>query len=173
MGLGCVERSGNQIYYIGHELVRVKPTKGDSLSVRLQRVYGAVHNAIQIWRPEFVAIESVFVSRNAMSALKLGQARGAAIAASAMCGHNVHEYSPREIKLNVTGSGAAAKTQIEHMVRLLLGATMPKEALRHDVTDAIAIAICHAQHRPSNDKFSNLERAYDRKTQRKASTPRH
>ncbi len=173
MGLGCVERNGSQLTYVSHELVAVKPKSGDSLSVRLQRVYGAVHNAIQVWQPDAFAIESVFVSRNAMSALKLGQARGAAIAAAAMCGLEVNEYSPREVKQNITGNGSATKDQVEYMVRLLLGPSLTQSKFRHDVTDALAVAICHAQHRRSNDKFPSLERAYDRTSQRNPGIPRH
>ncbi len=172
MGLGCVDRDGNQIKFVGHELVKVKPSKDDSISVRMQRVYAAVHNAIQIWQPDSVAIESVFVSKNAMSALKLGQARGVAIAAAAMCGRSVFEYSPKEVKQNVTGSGSASKEQVEHMVRLLLGPSLSSDALRHDVTDALAVSICHAQHRQSNDKFFSLGREHDRSTKRKPGSPR-
>lgn len=173
MGMGCVERKGNQLTYIGHELVVVKPKQDDSLSIRMQRIYASIHNAIQLWQPNAFAIESVFVSRNAMSALKLGQARGVAIAAAAMCGIHANEFSPREIKQTVTGNGAATKEQVEHMVRLLLGPSLTQGKLRHDVTDALAVAICHAQHRQSNDKFFSLERNYDRTSKRNSSTPRH
>lgn len=172
MGLGVVERKGNSLLYLGHELVRVKQVGEDSVSLRMQRIYAAVHNMIQTWQPHAVAVESVFVAKNALSALKLGQARGAAIASAAMCGYVVCEYSPRAIKQTVTGNGAADKIQVEHMVRLLLGASLGLVSLRHDVTDALAIAICHAQHSQTNDRFMGQRQEHDRKTKRNTSLRR-
>ena len=89
-----------------------------------------------------MGIENVFMHRNADSALKLGQARGAAICAGYMAGLEIAEYAPREIKQAIVGSGAATKEQVQHMVKQLLGF---RGELQMDESDGLAIAICHAQ----------------------------
>jgi crossover junction endodeoxyribonuclease RuvC len=94
------------------------------------------------YRPDEICIERVFMHRNADSALKLGHARAAALCGTFTHAAPVHEYAPREIKLAVTGSGAAEKEQVAHMVRRLLSL---KGALAADAADALAVAICHAQ----------------------------
>ncbi len=91
----------------------------------------------------------MFVARNADSALKLGQARGAAICAAHQAGLEVAEYAPREIKQAVVGTGAASKVQVQHMVRRLLGL---RQVLAADEADGLAIAICHAQFYATRDK---------------------
>jgi crossover junction endodeoxyribonuclease RuvC len=96
------------------------------------------------YRPDAVVIESVFVHRNAMSALKLGQARSAALCATFAFEIDVYEYAPREIKQAVVGSGAATKAQVQHMVAALLslqGEPSP------DAADALAAALCHGHRR--------------------------
>lgn len=147
MGLGCVEKRGSRLVAIGHRIIIVKPKQEPSWAERLRTVFSAVGQAIADWNPEVAAIESVFLHKNASSALKLGQARGAAIAAIAMRGLELHEYSPREVKRGVTTSGGADKQQVEKMVCLLLGASLKDlgELPTADAADALAVAICHSQ----------------------------
>jgi crossover junction endodeoxyribonuclease RuvC len=118
-------------------------TAGGPLADRLRIIYAKVSELIELHRPQEIAVERVFLSKNADSALKLGQARGAAIAAvPAMLG--VHEYAPRAIKLAVVGVGGAEKTQVAHMVKQLLAIDL---RLTADAADALAVAICHAHSR--------------------------
>ena len=93
-------------------------------------------------RPLQMGIENVFMARNPDSALKLGQARGAAICAAHQAGLEIAEYAPREIKQALVGTGAANKEQVQHMVKRLLGI---QQELQADEADGLAIAICHAQ----------------------------
>jgi crossover junction endodeoxyribonuclease RuvC len=118
-------------------------TAGGPLADRLRTIHAKVSALIELHRPQEIAVERVFMSKNADSALKLGQARGAALAAvpSAL---GVHEYAPRAIKLAVVGVGGAEKTQVAHMVRQLLAIEM---RLAADAADALAVAICHANTR--------------------------
>jgi crossover junction endodeoxyribonuclease RuvC len=118
-------------------------TSGGPLADRLRIIHAKVVELIATHRPQEIAVERVFLSKNADSALKLGQARGAALAAvPAMLG--VHEYAPRAIKLAVVGVGGAEKAQVQHMVRHLLAIEMKLAA---DAADALAVAICHAHSR--------------------------
>ena len=122
----------------------VKLNKKDSTSMRLAQVYAELSALMVLWQPEMVAIEEVFFSANAKSALKLGQVRGVAMLAAAICGLTVAEYAPLSIKSAVTGYGLAAKEQVQFMVaRLLELDEAPKPA---DAADALAIAICHIHH---------------------------
>jgi crossover junction endodeoxyribonuclease RuvC len=111
---------------------------------RLRRIFDAVVVLIETHRPDEIAIERVFVHRNPDSALKLGQARGAAICAALALGASAHEYAPRAIKLAVSGYGAADKAQVAQMVTALLGLPRRPSA---DAADALAVALCHAQTR--------------------------
>jgi crossover junction endodeoxyribonuclease RuvC len=114
------------------------------LASRLRHVFSHVAGLVDEHRPDEVAVERVFMHANPDSALKLGQARGAALCAAVGGGAAVFEYTPREVKLTVTGTGAADKDQVQHMVKALLGLT---GRLGADASDALAIALCHAQHR--------------------------
>ena len=111
---------------------------------RLRRIFDAVVVLIEAHRPDEIAIERVFVHRNPDSALKLGQARGAAICAALALGASAYEYAPRAIKLAVSGYGAAEKAQVAQMVTVLLGLARRPAA---DAADALAVALCHAQAR--------------------------
>jgi crossover junction endodeoxyribonuclease RuvC len=147
LGLACVEAKGNNLRCIGHAAVHVSADTEKNWSERLKNIFLAVQSKIELWQPEVVSVEEVFFAKNAQSALKLGQARGAAIAAAAVVNLPIHEYAPTLIKQSLTSSGRADKNQVESMVRLILGASLKQigEPTRHDATDALAIAICHAQ----------------------------
>ena len=117
---------------------------GADLMVRLRRIFEGVAALVAEHRPDEIAVERVFVHRNPDSALKLGQARGAALCAALAHGAAAHEYAPRAIKLAVSGYGAAEKNQVAQMVRVLLQLTTQPGA---DAADALAVALCHAQTR--------------------------
>jgi crossover junction endodeoxyribonuclease RuvC len=118
-------------------------TSGGPLADRLRIIHARVVELITLHAPHEVAVERVFLSKNADSALKLGQARGAALAAVPVS-LGVHEYAPRAIKLAVVGVGGAEKTQVAHMVKQLLRVDLKLAA---DAADALAVAICHAHTR--------------------------
>lgn len=139
-GFGVIERSGGRLIAVAHGVLRLPRDR--VLSERLALLYAAILDVIQEHRPDQIAVEQVFVAVNPRSALVLGQARGAVLAATAACGMAVSEYAPRAVKQSVVGVGSAAKNQVQVMVQRLLGL----EALpATDAADALAIAICHAQ----------------------------
>jgi len=117
-----------------------------SFPLRLKRIFDELGEIIAAHRPDECGIERVFMARNADSALKLGQARGAAICAVVSQGIVVHEYAATEVKQAVVGSGRGDKTQVQHMIGVLLGL---KEPLQADAADALAIAVTHAHTRAS------------------------
>src|SRR5580692_9452903 len=122
----------------------IRLNKKDKIPQRLAQVYTELTALMALHQPEIVAIEEVFFSANAKSALKLGQVRGVAMLAAANCGLAVAEYAPLTIKSSVVGYGLAAKEQVQFMVcRLLDLEVAPKPA---DAADALAIAICHIHH---------------------------
>lgn len=118
---------------------------------RLARIFDGLRAVIERWSPEEMAVEDVFVSRNVASAMKLGQARGAAICAGAAAGLTIAEYSPAGIKQAIVGRGAADKRQVQHMVRVLLNL---REDLQVDAADAAAVALCHLHHRQTAGRMA-------------------
>lgn len=108
---------------------------------RLGRIFEGVREVVAEYRPEEVAVEAVFFSRNPAAALKLGQARGAALCAVLAAGAPVFEYAPRAVKQALVGGGGADKVQVEHMVRVILHLD---GELAEDQADALAVAVCHA-----------------------------
>lgn len=142
-GYGILEVRGNQLVCLTNGCIK---TRHDTLAQRLRDIHLGLHDLIENYSPQELAIESVFVHRNADSALKLGQARGTAIACAALLSLPVSEYSPAEIKKSVVGRGNAAKEQVQHMVSAILGL---HKSLQADAADALAVAICHAHNRSS------------------------
>lgn len=140
-GYGLIETDGARNFHLAHGHIRVK---GDNFAEKLGHIHAALGEVIIQWQPHEVAIEQVFLSNNAMSALKLGQARGAAITAAVSRQLSVSEYAPRLVKKVVTGSGSADKQQVQTMVRSILQIV---NALQVDAADGLAIAICHAHSR--------------------------
>ncbi len=138
-GFGLIDNHASRIEYVASGNIRVS---GDSLPQRLGCIFNEIESVIQKHRPEQMSIENVFMARNPDSALKLGQARGAAICAAYQAGLEIAEYAPREIKQAIVGTGAANKEQVQHMVKRLLGI---RQDLQADEADGLAIAICHAQ----------------------------
>ncbi len=140
-GYGIIESDGARSVYMHHGHIRVK---GENFAQRLGHIHTELNNIIEQWQPHEVAIEQVFLSNNPMSALKLGQARGAAITAVVSHDIPVSEYAARSVKQVVTGSGGADKSQVQTMVKALLGLNRPVQI---DAADGLAIAICHAHSR--------------------------
>ena len=140
-GYGVVEYANSHFNYVASGCI--KTSKGE-FAVRLGEIYSALDRLISQYQPEVVAIEEVFVARSVSSALKLGQARGAAIAAVAAHELPVAEYAARKVKQTLTGVGSAQKEQVAHMVKVLLGLSSdPAE----DAADALALAICYVNSR--------------------------
>jgi len=137
-GFGVVERHGGRVVYVASGCIRAG---SGAFAGRLKTIYDGLHQVVTEYCPAEVALERVFMHRNPDSALKLGQARGAAICAVVVQGLEINEYTPAEIKQAVVGRGAAEKGQIQHMVRALLELSAVPQA---DAADALAIALCHA-----------------------------
>ena len=137
-GYGLVRARGNMLEYVGSGLIKMK---SQPLAQRLQTIFTDINDLIEENRPDLAAVEEVFMGKNASSALKLGQARGAAIVACMANGLEVHEYSARKVKQAIVGKGGADKKQVQQMVKSVLGLSrVPPE----DAADALAVAVCHA-----------------------------
>ena len=137
-GYGIIELNAGRSIWLNSGCIRVQ---GDSLAEKLCIISEGLNSLLDEFQPDEMAIEKVFVSKNVDSALKLGQARGAAISTVALRKIPVSEYTPTQIKKAVVGKGNAAKTQVQHMVVNLLGLS---RAPQEDAADALAIALCHA-----------------------------
>jgi crossover junction endodeoxyribonuclease RuvC len=142
-GFGIIEFHGGRSRYITSGVIRLPPAV---LPERLRIIHESVTELVDLHCPQELAIEQVFMARSAGSALKLGQARGAAIVACVARAMAVSEYSARQIKQSVVGTGAADKGQVQHMVKVLL--KLPGEP-QEDAADALAAALCHAHTRQS------------------------
>ena len=143
-GYGCVETDGRR-----HRLVvcgAITAPAADPFPQRLARIHRELAALLTTCHPDAVAIENVFHSNNARSALKLGHARGVAMLAAVEAGCVVVEYTPAEIKRAVVGYGRAEKHQVQQMIKLLLGLDEPPSP--HDAADALAVAICHLHSMP-------------------------
>jgi crossover junction endodeoxyribonuclease RuvC len=139
-GFGIIDCEGNEHTHIAHGCIAAE---GAAVATRLRAIFEGVDRLIATYQPHEIAIERVFVNRNVDSAMKLGQARGAALCA-VPGGTAVFEYAPRSIKLAVVGSGGAEKSQVAHMMQVLLRlAAVPGP----DAGDALAVAVCHAHTR--------------------------
>jgi len=146
----AVVETGARVTYVVSGSIR---TRGGSLTERLQEIFAGVDRLSNDYRPDEVAIERIFMHRNADSALKLGQARGAALSGTFAVRPRVFEYAPREVKLAVVGTGGAQKEQVQLMVRRLLNLSGPLGA---DAADALAIALCHANSRNLSSQLRGL-----------------
>ena len=140
-GYGLIESSGNRIRFL--ECGTIK-TGGGPLPPRLKIIFNDIREVVQHWSPDEMAIENVFLARNPDSALKLGQARGAAICAVMVDDITVAEYTANQVKQAIVGKGHATKTQVQHMIKILLNLSETPQA---DAADALAIALCHANTR--------------------------
>lgn len=140
-GWGVIDTDGNALSHVANGVIR--PSHDASLADRLAELYHGLIEVIDTHRPDEAAVEETFVSRNAVSTLKLGQARGVVLLAPAGAGLAVAEYPANVVKKSIVGAGHAAKQQIGAMVRVLLPACA---VATPDAADALAVAICHAHH---------------------------
>ena len=138
-GYGCIESDGRVHALVACGAIRTAPRA--ALPARLHDIHSELARLMGLHRPDCVVIENLFHAKNVKSALVLGHARGVAVLAAVNAGVPVIEYSPAEIKASVTGYGRAGKSQMQHMVKILLGlAAVPRP---HDAADALAVAMCH------------------------------
>lgn len=148
-GWGVIDVDGNQLTAIASGTVSAEQSL--EMPVRLQRIFRGISDVVAEFAPSECAIEETFVNRNPVSTLKLGHARAAAMLAAAEAGLCVAEYSPNAIKKAVVGAGHADKVQVSAMVNMLLPMAKPETA---DAADALAVAICHAHHRTTQEKVA-------------------
>lgn len=163
-GVGIIDVDGagksTHVFHAPLDLLADPAAKGD-FPRRLKLLLDGLAAIIDAHRPDEVAIEQVFMARNPDSALKLGQARGAALCAVVMRDLPVHEYAAKEIKLALVGKGGADKVQVQHMVGVMLNL---KGKLQADAADALAVAITHAHVRASARRLGvNVREAWSRK----------
>jgi crossover junction endodeoxyribonuclease RuvC len=137
-GYGIVDQSGNKLVHVDNGAIFTD--SAEDFPGRLKRIFDGLSEIISQYQPDQVAIENIFFSTNVQSALKLGQARGAAIVAAVHANLPVAEYSALQVKQAVVGQGRAEKGQVQKMLKSLLG--LP-EIAQADASDALAVAICH------------------------------
>jgi crossover junction endodeoxyribonuclease RuvC len=150
-GYGIIDQQGRQLRYVTSGCIRVG---GETIAERLGAIFEGVLRIVDEYRPQEMAVERVFMNRNADSALKLGQARGAAICAGVTRTLAVSEFAAREIKQAVVGRGGADKAQVQHMIRVLLSLD---RAPSPDAADALAVAVCHGHHRETGQRIEALQ----------------
>lgn len=138
-GWGVISSQGQKNLFIACGCIRME--SATPLPLRLKQIFDGVSELIETYQPQKAAVEQVFLARNADSAFKLGQARGAAVTALVNRDLEVAEYTARQVKQAVVGKGAADKTQVQHMVTQILRLD---KSPQEDAADALAIAICHA-----------------------------
>jgi crossover junction endodeoxyribonuclease RuvC len=153
-GWGIIEAEGTRMSYVADGAVH--SVNEDDLATRLLQIHQQVLAIFDEFKPDEAAIEETFVNKDARATLKLGQARGVVMLAPVMRKIGVAEYAPNLIKKTVVGNGHAEKDQVKHMVKILLPRADLKTA---DSVDALAIAICHAQHRGAKALEEKLVRS--------------
>ena len=150
-GYGLIEMEGSKLLHICHGVIR-SPAKKD-MSEKLLKIFQELSKIIEQHSPQALAVEKVFVAKNAAAALKLGHARGVVLLAGAQHQLPVFEYSALQVKSAVVGYGKADKTQVQHMTRTLLNLSATAQP---DASDALAVAICHGHSHHLDNKVSKL-----------------
>ena len=140
-GYGIVDAEGSRMKAVHFGAVRVKDDM--TFPERLVHIHNGLSEVIREHKPEVAAVERLFVGKNVRSAMRTGEGRGIAVLTAAIEGLPVYEYTPAEVKKGVVGVGRAHKTQVQEMVRIILG--LEKVPRPQDAADALAIAICHCQ----------------------------
>lgn len=149
-GYGVVETTPRGIRYIASGCIRMK---SEDFPSRLKQIFDGITEIISIYQPQQMAIEQVFMHKNADSALKLGQARGAAICASLNQQVSVFEYAARQVKQALVGKGNADKLQVQHMVKILLSI---QGDMQIDAGDALAIGLCHCHYQETAKRLQQV-----------------
>jgi crossover junction endodeoxyribonuclease RuvC len=148
-GWGLLEADGNRLRHLADGVIATDAS--ENVPERLKVLHDALAALLAEYHPDEAAVEETYVNRNGTATLKLGYARGVALLAPALLGIPVSEYAAKSVKLAVVGTGGAAKEQVQEMVRRLLpGARIG----RADAADALAVAICHAHHRASRNRWA-------------------
>ena len=153
-GYGVIDTDGQQSHYVASGTI--KAVVSDVPAERLEMIYSEVNALTAHYEPAELSIERVFVHRNADSALKLGQARAAAICATFGRNIPVFEYAAREVKQAVVGKGSATKDQVQHMVSILLNLGGEHADMEADASDALGIALCHAHSRALARQYAEV-----------------
>lgn len=148
-GYGLIKKDGNRLLHIDNGAIYTRSE--DPLALRLKSIHDGLVRIIAEYAPQMMAVEQIFVAKNALSALKLGHARGAALLTGMNAGLPIFEYSALQVKSAVVGYGKAAKPQVQQMVRALMN--LP-EIAQEDASDALAVAICHAHSYHLNARLS-------------------
>ena len=151
-GFGIIDVQGDNATLVRHGVIR---TGNGEFTERLGVIFAELRALIEEHAPAEVAVETVFVAHNASSALKLGQARGAAVCAAISMGLPVAEYSPRSVKQAIVGRGGADKVQVQHMVTVLLRL---QETPAEDAADALAVALCHQHTQQTANRMQALQK---------------
>jgi crossover junction endodeoxyribonuclease RuvC len=138
-GYGIINQNGNRLIHLDNGAIHTDSAK--DFPLRLKQIYQGLTEIIAQFRPDAMAVENIFFATNPQSALKLGQARGAAIVAGVNAGLPVFEYTALQVKQAVVGQGRASKDQVQKMLKILLN--LP-EVAQEDASDALAVAVCHA-----------------------------
>jgi crossover junction endodeoxyribonuclease RuvC len=149
-GYGLVSATGSRLEFVACGVIRVETL---AFPERLQSIFRTITEIIEEYHPQEAAIEEVFMGKSASSALKLGQARGAAMVACSNQALPVHEYATSKIKQALTGTGRAEKAQMQHMICMLLQLT---KAPSEDAADALSAAVCHAHTTQSLVKMAGV-----------------
>ena len=149
-GYGVIESDGQTHRMIALGVIRTSPKW--PFERRLKEIAGGLRGLLREFAPESAAVEEVFHSANAKTALKLAHVRGVALLSIAEAGVELAEYSPLEVKMSVVGYGRAEKSQVQLMVRSLL--QLPEAVASEDAADALAIAICHATHEATSRRLA-------------------
>ena len=149
-GYGVIDTTATGFRYVASGSIKVL---GDYFPDRLKQIFDGIITVVQLYHPDCAAIEQVFMHKNADSALKLGQARGAAICAAQSTNLSVAEYAARQVKQALVGKGSADKLQVQHMVKILLNV---QGQMQIDASDALGVAICHAHWQQTANRLTEL-----------------
>jgi len=139
-GYGIIKHEKNKLIHVAEGLIKLSSVQ--SLPSKLEIIYDELNRMIKLYKPDEFAIETAFYGKNVQSAMKIGYARGVSLLAAVHNNIPASEYSPREIKKAVVGSGAASKEQVNYMITVLLA--LQSKKMKFDVSDALAVAVCHA-----------------------------
>ena len=142
-GYGLIEECGSEYRCIASGCIRTG--KDQDPALRLKEIYNQVSELILLHEPQALAVEKIYFSKNVRTALQVGEARGVIILAAAICHIEIYEYTPLQVKQAVAGYGKAEKMQVQKMVQMLL--KLSQQPAVDDEADAMAVALCHLQHR--------------------------
>ncbi|MDH4222184.1 MAG: crossover junction endodeoxyribonuclease RuvC [candidate division Zixibacteria bacterium] len=152
-GYGIIKENQQKTTLVEYGVIKVSPRK--PLPERLQDIFSGLNDIIEKIKPHQIAVEKAFYSKNAKSALVMGEIRGIALLSGAQAKIPLAEYSPREIKFSIVGTGAASKAQVQYMVKNILNLrTLPEP---EDASDALAIALCHLGKLKTKKRLKSLE----------------